>query len=99
MYSTFPLFVLMNLSMVCLKVHEAYIEAADLVVKTDPLAAVEIYSQFPVPDPPSFDDAYIIGELVRLLMKAEKFDDPRLGPNLIAQGRVLGIGKLGCPTK
>ena len=60
----------------------------------DPMAAVDIYCKFPVSDNPTFDDAYIFGEIVRMLMKAEKFDDPRLGPNMIALGKVMGIGQL-----
>ena len=60
----------------------------------DPMAAVDIYCKFPVSDNPTFDDAYIFGEIVRMLMKAEKFDDPRLAPNMIALGKVMGIGQL-----
>ena len=77
-----------------LQVHDAYIELADMLVKSDPMAAVDIYTKFPVPENPGFDDAYIFGEIVRLLMKAEGYDDPRLGPNLIAYGKVLGLGEL-----
>ncbi|XP_067681719.1 uncharacterized protein [Haliotis asinina] len=75
-------------------VHDAYIESAEMLTKTDPLAAVDIFAKFPVPDEPSFDDAYIFGEIVRLLMKNEKYDDPRLGPNMIVYGRILGLGSL-----
>lgn len=39
----------------------------------------------------TFDDAYIHGEMVRLLMKNEKYDDPRLGPSMISLGRVMGL--------
>ena len=63
-----------------------------MLTKNDPMAAVDIFSKFPVPENPSFDDAYIFGEIVRLLMKNEKYDDPRLRDNLIAYGRVLGLG-------
>lgn len=59
---------------------------------SDPLAAVDVYSRFPVPEKPTFDDAYIFGEIVRLLMKAEKYNDPRLQRNLISMGKVMGIG-------
>ena len=47
-----------------------------MLVKSDPMAAVDIYCKYPVPENPTFDDAFIFGEIVRLLMKAEKFDDP-----------------------
>lgn len=57
------------------------------------MGAVDIYCRFPVSENPTFDDAYIFGEIVRLLMKSEKFDDPRLQTNLIAMGKVLGLRK------
>jgi len=75
-----------------LQVHDAYIELAEMLVKTDPLGAVDVYCKFPVPEKPSFDDAYIFGDIVRLLIKAEKYDDPRLCPNMITYGRILGLG-------
>lgn len=65
-----------------------------MLVKTDPLGAVDIYCKFPVSENPTFDDAYIFGEIVRLLMKSEKYDDSRLTPNMIALGKVLGKGKI-----
>ena len=74
------------------QVHDAYIESGEMMTKSDPLAAVDIYCKFPVSETPNFDDAYIFGEVVRHLMKAEKYDDERLETNLIAMGRVLGIG-------
>lgn len=77
------------------KVHDAYIESADMLVKNDPMAAVDIYCKYPVPETPNFDDAYIFGEIVRLIIKAEKYDDPRLGPKMIALGKVMGLGEYG----
>ncbi|XP_029449455.1 uncharacterized protein LOC115087006 isoform X2 [Rhinatrema bivittatum] len=78
------------------EVHDGYIELADLLVKTDPVAAVEVYSKYPQKpvEEQSFDDAFITGEIVRLLMKYEKYDDPRLIVNMIAYGKVMGIGCL-----
>ena len=70
-----------------------------MVLHSDPLAALEIYCKFPESSDPTFDDAYIFGEIVRLLMKHEKYDDPRLGPNMISLGRVLGIGLYGINNK
>eukprot|EP00118_Oscarella_pearsei_P009271 m.52505 g.52505 ORF g.52505 m.52505 type:complete len:1143 (+) comp34215_c0_seq2:19-3447(+) len=75
-------------------IHDAYIELADMLVKDDPLVAVDVYTQFPFPETPTFDDAYIHGEIIRLLMKAEQFEHPRLGPSLISFGRIMGIGSL-----
>ncbi|KAJ8308540.1 hypothetical protein KUTeg_013414 [Tegillarca granosa] len=73
------------------EVHDAYIELAEMLAKSNPAAAVEIYSKFPISDPPTFDDAYIIGEIVRLLMKAESYGDPKLEKYMILYGRVLGL--------
>nr|XP_033794691.1 uncharacterized protein LOC117357752 [Geotrypetes seraphini] len=78
------------------EVHDAYIELADLLIKTDAVAAVDVYSKYPqkpIQDQ-SFDDAYITGEIVRLLIKHERYDDPRLATNMIAYGKVMGIGCL-----
>ncbi|XP_002731401.1 uncharacterized protein LOC100373099 [Saccoglossus kowalevskii] len=76
-------------------VHDAYIELGEILVKKDPVQAVDVYAKFPFPEgDSSFDDAYIHGEIVRLLMKAEKYDDPRLEKHMIAWGRVMGIGAL-----
>ena len=63
-----------------------------MLTAKDPMGAVDIYCKFPVPETPSFEDAYIFGEIVRLLMKGEKYEDPRLGPNMIQLGRLMGIG-------
>lgn len=75
-------------------VHDAYIELGDLLSKTEPIKAVDVYSKFPFSDPPSFDDAYLHGEIVRILMKGGLYDDPRLVTSMIAMGRALGIGVL-----
>lgn len=66
-----------------------------MLVKTDPLAAVEVYSSFPLrpATEQTFDDAFITGEIVRILMKQELYDHPSLGPNLIAYGKVMGLGE------
>ncbi|KAI8486858.1 hypothetical protein Bbelb_353660 [Branchiostoma belcheri] len=76
------------------EIHDAYIELADMLIKAEPLAAVDVYCKFPFPEELTFDDAYIHGEIVRILMKHEKFDDPRLADSMIAFGRVMGITTL-----
>lgn len=81
------------------EIHDAYIELAEMLTNKDPMAAVDVYCKFPVSENPTFDDAYIIGDIVRLIMKAEKYDDPRLQPNMIAYGKVLGLGVLEKYTK
>lgn len=74
--------------------HDAYIELGEILVKTDPLGAVEVYSKYPFPEPLNYNDAYLHGEIVRLLVKHEKFEDPRLGPSMIALGKVMGFSVL-----
>ncbi|XP_044144628.1 uncharacterized protein LOC122933721 [Bufo gargarizans] len=78
------------------EVPDAYTELAELLVRTDPSGAVDVYSQYPQKpsQQQSFDDAFIPGEIIRLLMKSEKYDDPRLPVNMISYGKVLGIGSL-----
>jgi hypothetical protein len=76
------------------QVHDAYIELGEMLAKTDPVAAVDVYAKFPFNDPPTFDDAFLHGEIVRLLMKSESYDNPRLCTSLIAMGKALGIGVL-----
>ncbi|XP_077138657.1 uncharacterized protein LOC143804440 [Ranitomeya variabilis] len=78
------------------EVPDAYTELAELLVKTDPLGAVDVYCQYPQrpSHEQSFDDAFIPGEIIRLLIKSEKYDDPRLPVNMILYGKILGIGSL-----
>ena len=76
------------------ELHDAYIELGEMLAKTDPVAAVDAYSRFPFCDPPSFNDAYLHGEIVRLLMGAEAYEDQRLLTSLVAMGRALGIAVL-----
>ena len=65
-----------------------------MLTTKDPAAAVDVYCKFPLSENPTFDDAYIIGDIVRLLMKAEKYDDPRLQKYMISYGKVLGLGMI-----
>ena len=41
----------------------------------------------------SFDDAYLSGEIVSILMKHEKYDDERLVEHMVKWGQIMGIGK------
>ena len=74
--------------------HDAYIELGEALSKTNPEGAVEVYSKFPFSNPPTFDDAYLHGEIIRLLMKTESYDNPQLATSMIAMGIALGIGVL-----
>ena len=76
------------------QVHDAYIELGEMLAKSNPVAAVEVYAQYPFSDPPSFDDAFLHGEIVNLLMKSESYDAPQLCTSLVAMGKALGIGVL-----
>uniref|UniRef100_H2YZP1 Uncharacterized protein n=1 Tax=Ciona savignyi TaxID=51511 RepID=H2YZP1_CIOSA len=77
-------------------IHDAYIELADLLVRSDPLAAVDVYCSYPSSQAAedSFDDAYLSGEIVSILMKHEKYEDTRLVEHMVKWGRVMGIGVL-----
>ena len=75
-------------------IHDAYIELGEMLAKSDPIGAVVVYSKFPFSDPPSFDDAYLHGEIIRLLMSSTSYDDPRLVTSMIAMGKALGIAVL-----
>ncbi|XP_018517057.1 uncharacterized protein LOC108873376 [Lates calcarifer] len=74
-------------------VHDAYIELVQLLETSDPQAAVEVYCRFPLKPvaEQSFDDAFITGEIVRMLMTMEQYDHPQLGPSLVAYGKVMGL--------
>ena len=74
--------------------HDAYIELGDVLAKKNPKEAVDVYSKFPFQDPPTFDDAFLHGEIIRLLMKSEDYDNPHLCSSMIAMGKALGIGVL-----
>ncbi|XP_075906984.1 uncharacterized protein LOC142904639 isoform X2 [Nelusetta ayraudi] len=79
------------------EVHDAYIELVQMLEPSDPQGALDVYCQFPTKPAAeqSFDDAFITGEIVRILMAAENFEHPQLGPSLVAYGKVMGIGQQG----
>ena len=72
-------------------VHDAYIEIGEIFMRTDPLKAVDIYCKFPFGGNLSYDDAYLHGEIIRILIKGEKYKDPRLESSMIAYGKVMGF--------
>ena len=39
-----------------------------------------------------FDDAFIYGELIRILMNEKKYDDPRLIKYLVLWAKIMGTG-------
>lgn len=71
--------------------HDAYIELGEILARVSTLDAVELYALFPFTGVLSFDDGYLHGEIVRHLMKASKFEDPRLKTSLIAMGKISGL--------
>ena len=75
-------------------VHDAYIELGEMLAKNDPIGAVKVYANFPFSNPPTFDDAFLHGEIVRLLIKSGSFEEPQLVSSMIDMGKALGIGVL-----
>lgn len=75
------------------QIHDAYIELAQLLEPSDPQAALDVYCKFPLKPvaEQNFEDAFITGEIVRMLMSEEQYDHPQLGPSLIAYGKVMGL--------
>ena len=89
--------------------HDAYIELGELLAPKKPLDAIDVYCKFPFAvnstsggtsdstggtDEGNFDDGFLYGEIVRLLMKEELYDDPRLKHNMIKLGQILGFTML-----
>ncbi|XP_074503231.1 uncharacterized protein LOC141774455 isoform X1 [Sebastes fasciatus] len=74
-------------------VHDAYVELVQLLEPSDPQAAMDVYCRFPLKPvaEQNFDDAFITGEIVRMLMTLELYDHPQLGPSLEAYGKVMGL--------
>ena len=72
--------------------HDAYIELGELCRGT--MQAVDVYDKFPFSEELTFDDAYIFGEMVQILMKLAEFDDPRLEKSLMGYGSVMGWNSL-----
>ncbi|XP_069000352.1 uncharacterized protein [Embiotoca jacksoni] len=74
-------------------VHDAYVELVQLLEPSDPQAAVDVYCRFPLKPAAeqSFDDAFITGEIVRMLMSQEQYEHPLLGSCLVAHGKVMGL--------
>uniref|UniRef100_A0A1A8ULJ9 Uncharacterized protein n=3 Tax=Nothobranchius furzeri TaxID=105023 RepID=A0A1A8ULJ9_NOTFU len=60
---------------------------------SDPQAAVDVFCRFPLKPvaEQSFNDAFISGEIVRLLMSQKQHDHSQPGPSLVAHGKVMGL--------
>ena len=76
------------------ELHDPYIELGEMYARSKPLKAVDIYAKYPFSKDLSYDDAFLYGEIVRILMKEEKFDDKRLLPNMVALGKIYGFPSL-----
>lgn len=74
--------------------HDAYIELGEMVANTEPRQAVEIYSRYPFSKEGNFNDAYLYGEIIRLVMKMEDYDNPNLKKGMIGYGKVMGFSSL-----
>lgn len=75
------------------QVHSAYIELGEMLAKKEPMEAVDVYAMFTSTEG-SYDDAYIYGEIVRLLMKEKAYEDLRLHQYMISLGQVMGFSSL-----
>lgn len=76
------------------ELHDAYIELGEMVSKTEPKQAIEIYSKYPFKKEGTFDDAYLYGEIIRLLMKMEDFDNTNLKMSMVGYGKIMGFSSL-----
>ena len=74
--------------------HDPVIELGEFLVTQDPMKAVALYDDFPCVDPPTFDDGYIHGEVVRILLKEKEFGDARLERHMVGSGKVNGVNSL-----
>lgn len=72
-------------------VYDVYIELVDFLIKIDLMKVVDMYSKYFFQELLIFDDVYIYGEIVCLLMKNEKYEDFRLGVSMIFFGKVMGL--------
>lgn len=80
--------------------HDVYIELGEILEKHSSSAeAIDLYSKFPFTEPPSQDDLYLHGEIIRLLVKSKQYSDVRLLKSMIAQGRVNGMKSLSATVE
>eukprot|EP00041_Stephanoeca_diplocostata_P002607 m.28329 g.28329 ORF g.28329 m.28329 type:complete len:1258 (+) comp13589_c0_seq2:646-4419(+) len=71
--------------------YDAYIELADSLDSDGSTSdAIDALDTCPVKASPDFDDAYIHGEVVRLLIREKNFADDRLSKHLIGYAKVNG---------
>ena len=70
---------------------QEYLET--LILAEDYCSALELYYKLPINEKdPSFDDGYICGEVVGLLMKLEKFQDKMLVKYASLWAKIFGFG-------
>lgn len=58
---------------------------------------MEVYCSFPLKPvaDQTFNDGFITGEIVRMLMGQEQYEHPQLGPSLVAYAKVMGLSESG----
>ncbi|KAI8803001.1 hypothetical protein BJ742DRAFT_909525 [Cladochytrium replicatum] len=73
--------------------HDAYTELAGILEHwVSVSAAADVYKLFPMPENDATqEDLFVIGELVRVLMKEKLFSEPKLAQGLIHLGRHGGV--------
>ena len=74
--------------------HDAYIELGEMLTQKEPKQAIEIYNLYPFEKEGSFDDAYLHGEIIRLIIKTGDFGNPCLQSSMIGYGKIMGFSAL-----
>ena len=60
------------------------------------VAALDTFASFPInhiPETNNYDDAFVCGEIVSIIMKLQLYDDKRLEKYLILWAKLMGIGE------
>ena len=78
----------------CYYLTNRYLELFEMTAPVDHKKALDIMDTIPLKSPPDFEDAYVHGEMIRLLMKHKMYDDSRLEKNLIGYAKVNGLSSI-----
>jgi hypothetical protein len=71
-----------------------YIELFEAKVLTDHEGAVAILDSVPTKAVPDFEDAFVHGEAMRLLMKHKLYSDARLERHIVGYAKVNGLSSI-----
>ncbi len=59
------------------------------------MGAAHVLARYPIGDSQDAVAAFVHGEIVRLVIKAEAYDSPLLPPHMVGAGTVYGFKSLG----